>query len=99
MRAGGRLVAIPQWLHKMVVWLPYSSVAQYWLHKLGVLGLIPGDCQPFHLPLFCLKINSLYQGNFLLYAHILHRINTIKGHRRRKRPNIIYTTIVAICAA
>ena len=23
-----------------------SSVAEHWLHKLGVLGSIPGDCQP-----------------------------------------------------
>ena len=29
-----------------------SSVAEHWLHKPGVLGSIPGDCQPFHLPLF-----------------------------------------------
>ena len=29
-----------------------SSVAEHWLHKPGVLGSIPGDCWPFHFPLF-----------------------------------------------
>ena len=29
-----------------------SSVAEHWLHKPGVLGSIPSDCRPFHLPLF-----------------------------------------------
>ena len=29
-----------------------SSVAEHWLHKPGVLGLIPGDCRPFHFPVF-----------------------------------------------
>ena len=28
-----------------------SSVAEHWLYKPGVLGLIPGDCRPFHFPL------------------------------------------------
>ena len=27
----------------------HSSVAEHWLHKPGVLGLIPGDCRVFHL--------------------------------------------------
>ena len=26
----------------------HSSVAEQWLHKSAVLGLIPGDCWPFH---------------------------------------------------
>ena len=29
-----------------------GSVAEHWLHKLRVMGLIPGCCQPFHFPLF-----------------------------------------------
>ena len=29
----------------------HSSVAKHWLHKPGVLGSIPGGCQPFHFPL------------------------------------------------
>ena len=29
-----------------------SSVAEHWLHKPGVLGLVPSDHQPFYLPLF-----------------------------------------------
>ena len=29
-----------------------SSVAEHWLHETGVLGSIPGDCQPFHFLLF-----------------------------------------------
>ena len=33
----------------------HNSVAEHWLHKPGVLGSIPGDYRPFHLPLFCLK--------------------------------------------
>ena len=31
-----------------------------WLSGRGVLGLTPGDCRPFHFPLFCL-ITSKYQ--------------------------------------
>ena len=34
-----------------------SSVAEHWLHKPGILGSIPGDCQPFH-SLFHLKISK-----------------------------------------
>ena len=26
----------------------HSSVAEHWQHKPSVMGLIPGDCQPFH---------------------------------------------------
>ena len=29
-----------------------SSVTEHWLHKPGVMGLIPGGCRPFHFPLF-----------------------------------------------
>ena len=29
-----------------------SSVSEYWLHKPGVLGSIPGGCRPFYFPLF-----------------------------------------------
>ena len=37
-----------------------SSVVEHWLHKLGVLGSIPGKCQPFHF--FASKdLNSLYR--------------------------------------
>lgn len=49
-----------------------NSVAEHWLHKLGVLVSIPSDCQPFHLPLFLSQsilnyfILSLHQG-FTLY--------------------------------
>ena len=32
----------------------HSSVAKHWLHKPDVLGLIPGDCWPFHFLYFCL---------------------------------------------
>ena len=39
----------------------HSSVAEHWLHKPGVvLGLIAGDCWPFHFPLF-LPQNTLSQ--------------------------------------
>ena len=34
----------------------HSSVAEYWLHKPGLLGWIPGNCHPFHFPLSCLNI-------------------------------------------
>ena len=49
MRAGGCPVVIAQWQSN-------------WLHKPGDLGSIPGDCWPFHFPLFSpLKhLNSLY---------------------------------------
>ena len=33
----------------------HGSVTEHWLHKPGVLGSIPGDCRPFHFPLFRLK--------------------------------------------
>ena len=42
----------------------HSSVAEHWLHKPGVLGLIPGDCQPFHFPLFSPHNISLFQHDF-----------------------------------
>ena len=29
-----------------------SSVAEHWVHKPGILGLISDDCWPFHFPLF-----------------------------------------------
>ena len=40
----------------------HSSVAEYWQHKPGVLGSIPGDFRPFHFPLFLSQIHliSLY---------------------------------------
>ena len=34
-----------------------SSVVEHWLHKPGVLGSIPSNCQSFHGPLFNLKIS------------------------------------------
>ena len=41
----------------------YNSVAEHWLHKPGVLGLIPGDCQPFfdfkHLKSHCQFVSLL----------------------------------------
>ena len=42
----------------------HSSVAEYWQHKPGVLGLIPGGFQPFHFPLFSPQIHliSLYSN-------------------------------------
>ena len=45
----------------VVVWLSYSSVAEQWLHKLGVLGLIPGDFQPFH---FYFHLKNLFKELF-----------------------------------
>ena len=36
-----------------------SSVAQYWLHKPGVLGSIPGGFRPFHFPLFSPQIHLI----------------------------------------
>ena len=33
-------------------WWLSGSVAEHWLHKPGVLGSVPGDCRPFHFPLF-----------------------------------------------
>ena len=33
-----------------------SSVAEHWLHKLSVLGSIPGDCQPLFF------LNSLHSN-------------------------------------
>ena len=29
-----------------------GSRREHWLHKPGVLGSFPGDCRPFHFPLF-----------------------------------------------
>ena len=44
-----------------------SSVAEHWLHKPGVLGLIAGNCQPFHFPLFLpLSLLQRYIKDFVL---------------------------------
>ena len=40
------------WPHNRTTTSPHNLL--YVLHKPGVLGLIPGDCWPFHFPLFCL---------------------------------------------
>ena len=37
------------------LWGNLVVMAEHWLHKPGVLGMIPGDCLPFHFPLFSLK--------------------------------------------
>ena len=38
----------------------FSSVAEHWLHKPGILGLIPSDCQPFHFSsIFASKTSNL----------------------------------------
>ena len=29
-----------------------GSVTEHWMHKPGVLDSTPGDCWPFHFPLF-----------------------------------------------
>ena len=34
----------------------HSSVAEHWLHKPGVLSLIPEDCRPFHFLYFSPQI-------------------------------------------
>ena len=36
-----------------------SLVAEHWLHKPGVLGSIPNDCQPFHFLYFTSKTSNL----------------------------------------
>ena len=37
----------------------HSLVAENRLHNPGVLGLIPGDCQPFHFPLWYLTTSNI----------------------------------------
>ena len=41
-----------------------GSLAEHWLHKLGVLGLIPGDCRSFRFLHFCLVTSKF---SLLLY--------------------------------
>ena len=53
-----------------------TSVAEHWLHKLGVLGLIPGDCCLFHFPQFRFPIS--------VYAHI-HSLKLCSPSELRRR--------------
>ena len=76
MRAGGCLVVV-------------GSVAEYWLHKSGALGLIPSGCQPFHFPLLHLKTSKIYilvntlHTSFAVYKDTHHKeglVIQLTGH-------------------
>ena len=64
-----------------------SSVAEHWLHKPSILGLICSDCRPFHFPLSskfslfqCGKIHQAFSLRFYI-------LQAIKNWRQRRPGN------------